>query len=374
MSVRPRFLNRMRPPEAPPSWLADLVQGVRHRLMAVHRRVVPPQVALVELASSHWLARAIGVAAQLDIATRLKPGPQSVEQLAEATQAHAPSLRRLLRALASEGIFKEMSDGRFRLTPMAAAMADGENSLKHLVLLNTCDFNWTLFQRLDTCVKTGEDAVTHLHGQEPFDHIRSDAKLSEMFNLAMADASRLASAPIAGAFDFRPFRLLVDVGGCSGLLLANILKRNPGGRGIVLDHPNLEGEANAIFAEYGIADRCAFLGGDFFESVPTHGDGYLLKNILHDWDDDRCHAILENLLRAMPADATLLIVEAVVQNGNRPDFGKMMDLQMLTGTGGRERTKKDFAALLTTAGFDLKRVVRTATPFSILECKKRAGA
>ncbi len=329
----------------------------------------PPPVALLQMIMAPMISRAIYVAAKLGIADRMKDQPQTAAQLAEATGMHAPSLYRVLRALASVGVFAEDDQGCFGLTPLAASLqTEAPGSLRSLALyFFGAKFHWDAWGEILHSVQTGETAVKHLHGVEPFAYFERHPEDAAVFNDAMTSISESMKAAIGAAYDFSSLGTLVDVGGGHGSLLAAILQANPRLQGILFDQPSvLEGAARPIEA-LGVAERCQLVAGDFFASVPSGGDAYILKHILHDWDDERAAAILRNIHRAMAPDGKLLVVDFVIPPGNAPSLGKLIDLEMLLLPGGRERTESEFRTLFRTAGFELTRVLPTPSPVSIIE-------
>jgi hypothetical protein len=327
----------------------------------------PPAAAQVmQIASSRYLAKPLYVAAKLGIADLLVAGPQGVEDLARRTGTHAPTLFRVLRCLASVGIFRETAGRAFELTPAAQTLVTGEGSLSSMV-------TWIGDPRLDHVweaflwsVQTGQPAVEKVHGKPVFEWLNDDPDLTRLFNDAMSSNATLRYAAVVGAYDFSGIRRLVDVGGGHGALMARILKANPGLHGVVYDLPAvIEGTVRRL-AEWGLADRCQAVAGDIFREVPA-ADAHLMSSVLHDWDDERSGLILRNCHRAAEPDARVLIVEIVVSPANEPSFAKLLDMQMLALTGGRERTEEEYRELLRGAGYRLNRVVPTQGPVSLLE-------
>lgn len=334
----------------------------------------PPEVAFIQMATGYWVSKAIYVAARLGVADLLTGGPRTVEQLAAAAGAHAPTLRRLLRALAGVGVFREEADGRYGLTPMAEFLrADAPGSQRGFVLHVGESPSWMAWDGLLESVRTGESAFRAVHGEEVFPYYAAHPESNEPFNAAMTELSNVVSAAVTEAYDFSRFRRIADVGGGRGALMAAILRATPGARGVVCDQPEVAAAALAALEAAGVAGRCEYAGIDFFESVPGGADAHVLKWIIHDWDDERALAILRNCRRALADGGRLLMVEAVVPEGNEPSFSKQMDLQMLVMTGGRERTAAEYRALLARAGFEMTNVIPTKSPVSIVEAVK-AGA
>jgi O-methyltransferase domain len=315
-----------------------------------------------------WVSQAISVAARLGIADGTQDGPKSFQELARSTNTDARSLYRLLRALASVGVFTEVAPGRFGLTPLAACLqTDAPSSMRDMAIILGHEAGWQARGQLLYSVTSGRPSFDHLHGMGFFDYLAQDPDTGRIFDGAMTNLSATANAAIVAGYDFSPFRRLVEIGGGHGTLLALILQANSAVRGVLFDLPPvIEGARGRIEAE-GLGERCELVVGDFFEAVPGGGDAYLMKHVIHDWDEERAIAILKNCHRAMGENGKLLLVEHVIQPGNEPSFWKLLDLEMLIAVGGRERTEEEFRALYAAAGFELTRVVPTPCPMSVIE-------
>lgn len=328
---------------------------------------MPPQMLVFQMMSGYWVAQAIYVAAKLDLAGLLKDGPKTVDELAAATTTHAPSLRRLLRALSGLGLFSEDASGRFGLTPPGATLQDGPNSVRAMVLHLGESASWLAWGDLLHSIRTGETAFKHAHGMEVFPYYAQHTESNAVFNEAMTNYSEAVSAAVTQAYDFSRAGTIVDIGGGHGSLLAAILKANPDSKGILFDLPPAAAAARERMETEGLIERCELAGGDFFESVPQGGDVYILKSIIHDWDDERALAILKNIHQSMKADGKLLLVETVIPPGNEPSPAKLGDLHMMVMTGGCERSRAEFDALFDAAGFKLVNVIPTESMVSIVE-------
>ena len=330
---------------------------------------LPPSVRLHQLMVGHWISQAIYVVAKLGVADHLAPGPQTVEHLARAVDAHPQALRRLLRALASVGLFTEAAPEQYALTPVGHFLRTGvPGSLRQLAFIAT-EFDWRPWGQMLHTIKTGETAFRLVHGESAFEYLAKHADVGRMFNDAMTDFVAQNVRGVVAAYDFSSLSTIVDVGGGHGSLMTAILEASPSSRGVVFDVPSvIEGTVRAVAAR-GMADRCRCIAGDFFESVPTGGDAYLLASIVHDWDDQASAKILRSCRRAMDDDARLLLVEMVIPLGDTPSFGKLLDLEMLVCFGGRERTEAEYRELLHAGGFELVRIVPTRAPASIIEAK-----
>lgn len=328
----------------------------------------PPSVTLLQMMTGCWVSQAVYVAAKLGIADLLVDGPVACDDLATATRTHAPSLQRTLRALAGVGVFSEVAPGRFALTPLAALLRSSTPDSMRALAIMYGEEQYRAWGDFLHSVRTGQPAFEHQFGMGVFEYYTKNPEASAVFNEAMTGwTGRLASA-VADAYDFSPFGTVVDVGGNQGTLLMAILRRHPSTRGILFDLPHVVAAAEPVLAKAGVSDRCARQGGDFFETVPTGGDAYILASVLHDWDDSRCTAILARCRSVMPAHGKLLIVELVLPEGrDEPFFGNWVDLHMLVMASGRERTASEYRQLLRAGGFEFSRVVPTPAGSSIVE-------
>ena len=329
---------------------------------------VSPQQQIGQMLTGYWVSQALYVAAKLGLADLLAAGPQSSANLAAQTGTHAPSLYRLLRALGSFGIFREETPDRFALTALAEPLrTDVPNSVRGLAIFAGDPQSWLPWGDLAQTVTTGEQAFLRIFGLDNWPYRAAHPEANAIFNGAMTSNSRRDIAAILAAYDFAPFTAVVDVAGGQGALLAGILQAHPALRGILFDQPHVVDQAAPVLAAAGVAGRCAVVGGDFFQEVPPGGDAYLLRRIIHDWDDADSVAILRQCRRAMSAAGKLLLIEAVIGPANQPDVTTLSDINMMVAQGGRERTAAEFAALLAEAGFALTRVVPLAGRSSIIE-------
>jgi len=330
-------------------------------------RQLPPPVALMEMITGFWVSAAIYVSARLGVADLLENGPRDTDELAHRLGTHPGALYRLLRALASVGVFTEVKPRRFELTPLGNCLRSGvPGSLQAFSIVGK-EMGWESWGDLLHSVQTGETAFGHLHGIGYFEHLRENPELARLFDEAMTGFITTNGLAVAAAYDFTLFSTIIDVGSGHGALIAAILKRSPQSKGIVFDCPEVvEGARSRLGAE-GVADRCEFIGGDFFVSVPSSGDAYLLASVIHDWDDEKSLTILRNCHQAMGGNAKLLLVEMIIPTGDAPFLGKLLDLNMLVNFGGRERTEVEYRDLLSAAGFRLTQIVPTGTPSSLIE-------
>jgi len=355
----------------PPAFMMQFVNEFRHYLYRLRMLLNPPGITLFEMIQDFWVAKALGVATELNIAEILFNGDQSISELAAQTQTHENSLYRLLRVLASRGIFKEKKGKIFSNTYFSKALSDGKGSMKYMIQSHITSNQLELFGELFYCIKTGENAFKKVNSQNTFDYLSAHPEEAEIFNRGMSNASELMTEAILSAYSFKRFKKIADIGGGEGHLLAAIVYKNPKLTGILFDLPNVVESSAVNFNRLGIADRIEIVKGSFFEGVPVGADAYLMKNILHDWNDEDCLCILEKIHQSMPANGTLLLIEAVIGEDNKPSFGKLMDLLMLVGsTDGRERTRNEYKNLLQKSGFRFRRVIATVAPFSIIEAVK----
>ena len=329
--------------------------------------------ALLQVITGYASAQIVHVAAQLGLADLLTDGPRSVEDLAAATGTHAPSLARLVRALAALGIVAEADGGRIELTPLGVPLrSDVPGSVRDAVLFLVGEWFWRAWGGLLHSVRTGAPAFDRIYGMSNFEYWEHEPEAGAIHDAFFRAMTRTTNAPIVASYDFSRFGIVVDVGGSTGALLAAILLAHPGVRGILFDLPHVVSGAGSVLAEAGVADRCEVVGGSFFESVPKSGDAYVLRYVIHDWDEERSVAILRRCREAMAPGAVLLLVEQVVPERLEavPEARRVtrLDLQMLVLTpGGRERTAEEFRSLLRAAGFELRAVNPTASAFCMLE-------
>ncbi|MBA2340034.1 MAG: methyltransferase [Pyrinomonadaceae bacterium] len=328
----------------------------------------PPDAFLTQLVFGAMMTQAIGVVAKLGIADLLSAKPQSVSELAARTNTHEQSLYRVLRSLASVGIFQELERKVFALTPYAELLrTDAPNSMRNGAIFMGEEWHWRVWGNMLYSVRTGKPAWGQVHGAEVFDYFSSNPEQAEIFNRAMTDMSVGIAPAIVEAYDFSNFKTLCDIAGGHGFLLSQVLKANRDMKGILFDMPPVIAGADGVLEREGVTERVEKVSGDFFARVPEGADAYMMKHIIHDWDDERALRILRNIRAAIKEDGKILIVEVVVPEGNEPHYSKLLDLEMLTSPGGMERTAEEYRALLAAADFRLTRIIETKSPFSIIE-------
>ena len=328
----------------------------------------PPHAQIIEMATAHWISRIIYVAAKIELVDHLTDGPRSADELAGATKTHAPSLYRFMRTLAHLGLLNEDEGKKFALTPLGEALKkNAPGSARATVLTLASDWCANGFGELLYSIQTGKSGVEKHLGMPVFDWFGKNPEMASLFSETMIGVHGEEPAAVAAAYDFSKMKTIVDVGGATGNLLTTVLSRAPGARGILYDLPHVVRDAPALIQSRGLTDRVAIEAGSFFERVPSGGDAYLLSHIIHDWSEAQCLAILGHCRRAMNPGSRLLLIEMVLPSGNTPHPGKLLDMMMLVGPGGRERTEPEYAILLAQAGFRLNRIVPTESTASVVE-------
>ena len=339
---------------------------------SAERPAMPPQMLLYQMAIGHYLSRALHVIAKLGVADLLSDGARGVEELAKATETHPPSLRRVMRLLASVGVFEEKENGGFALTALGECLrADVPGSSRAMVLLFAGIGIQDSWKDLEWCVRTGEPAYRKRGAADAFAEMAKDPAQAANFDAAMADFTKMTAVAVAAAYDFTPLRTLVDVGGGNGALLLGILKAYAHLQGVVADRADVVERAKKEIAASGLGARCRAVAIDFFREVPGGADAYVLKHVIHDWDDERARTILANCRRVVPPNGRLLLVEGVYPpriDGSPESRGAAAnDVNMLVSTGGRQRSEAEFRSLYSAAGFRLTRIVPTPARASVIE-------
>lgn len=328
-----------------------------------------PQQQMAQFINGFWMTQAIYVAARLGVADHLADGPRTVSELATRTNAHSISLFRLLRALASLGIFRADEKGLIHLTPLAEVLkSDSPTSVRPMALMRG-DFQYKAWGELTQCIQTGKSGFEHLFNQPMFDWLAANSEAGALFDAAMQSIHGRESNLLVDVFDFSNVGLLIDIGGGNGSFLASILRRSPNTKGVLFDLPTVVDRARAANHLAEFSDRTSFVSGNFFKQLPPGGDAYTMRHIIHDWDDEQSICILKNCRRAMSHEAALLIAEYVIPDGNEPFTGKWFDLAMLVGPGGQERTRTEYEQLLNRAGFRLETIHATRSEISLIEAR-----
>ncbi len=333
-----------------------------------------PAQIIFQIGTAYMLTSALYAAVKLGIADKLAQGPRTAAELAKATGVNEDALYRMLRALASASVFEEKDARRFALTPAAELLQKGvPGSLYEMALWIGDPFHFKVYADAMHSVETGKPAVEKTFGMPVFEYFARDKEISEVFNDAMTSFSSLVIPAVIKAYDFSGIRMLVDVAGGHGAILTSILREHPGMKGVLFDLEHVIQGAIPRIEKLGLANRCRTESGDFFRAVPAGGDAYIMKHIIHDWDDEQALQILRNTRTALDgvAGGRVLLLETVILPGNAPDLGKVIDIEMLMLPGGRERTADEYAALFAKAGFGMTRIVPTESPFSVIEARPR---
>lgn len=324
---------------------------------------------LLDMMAGKWAAQAISAAAKLGIADLLKDGSRPCAEIAAKIGASEDGAYRLLRALAGINLLSESDNRSFALTDLGKYLrSDVTSSVSGYAQFLGHDLTWRPWGRLLDSVKTGKAAFDSVFGKPVFDYVAAEPEAAAILNLGMTSISLIETSAIVDSYDFTGIEKLVDVAGGHGYLLASILKANPGMQGVLFEMPHALEGAQKLLTEQGVRSRCEIVGGDFFAAVPPGGDAYILKHIVHDWDDDRSIRILRKCHGAVKRGGKILLAEVVIGSGAESQFARLLDLEMLVLTpGGRERTREEFQKLYEASGFKLTGVVGTGTHISIVE-------
>lgn len=329
---------------------------------------MPPAARMMEMAFGYVLSRAVGAAVRLGVSDLLEHGPRSVGDLAASTQTNADALGRMLRTLAASGVFMETSPGVFANTELSDVLrANAPHSARALTLFITDEMHWNVWGEFLHSVRTGQPSFDHVYQKRPWEWLAENPEASAAFDNAMSSHSSVDAEAVAASYEFREGAAVMDVAGGNGLLLRTILDRSPGLRGILFDQPHVIEHART--AGQLPAERCDLAAGSFFESIPSGADYYLMKHIIHDWDDERAAAILGTVRRAISTVGKLLVLEMALPPANQPGFARLLDLEMLVIPGGRERTTEEYRALFRETGFELTRVIPAGPRLTIFEAQ-----
>lgn len=354
--------------------LMNIALGVVDFLGKLRRGILPPQAVLLNYAIGYNVVnRSIYVAAELGIADLLKDGPKSIEQLAEESGANADSLLRIMRTLASEGIFKAKGKEEFATNRLGKQLqSDLEDSM--CAFIKAAGANWAndVWNDVLKTAKTGKDYYENTYGENIFEWLKNNPEAQKVFDVGMTSTSAISDIPVAEAYDFSSFDSIVDLGGGYGGQILAILKANPKLKGVLFDLPlTIETvKKEKINEKSGLNGRLECIAGSFFESIPEGHDAYFMKNILHDWDDPHVVEILSNCRKAMRDDSTMLVVDNIIKEDyNEQDFNKLLDVSLLTMFGGRVRTRSEWSQLFEKSGLKLKKIIPTPSPFILLEAK-----
>jgi hypothetical protein len=326
-----------------------------------------PQQHLNQLICGYWHSQCVYVAAKLGIADLLANGPQSIDDLAQKAGAHRPSLFRVLRALASLGVFAEEPGQRFRLTSAAEPLRRDVPGSQWAMAVMMGEEHFRAWGELLYSVRTGKIGFDKVFRRPVFEFLSQNPEQAATFDKAMVGVHGRETSAMLDAYDFSPFASVADIGGGNGTTLSGILKRHPAIHGTLFDLPGVIQRAGASVEAAGLSNRIHLVAGDFFESVPAGADAYVLRHIIHDWEEDKAIRILTNVRQVLGEKGRVLVVESVIPPGNEPFFGKLLDVTMLVIPGGQERTAEEYGDLFGKAGLRLVRIVPTATEVSLIE-------
>lgn len=322
---------------------------------------------LFQMASAYWVSQAIYVAAKLGIADVLNAGRKSVGEIANAVEADVDSLRRLLRVLSMVNICQITNSEEFELTALGRALQSGVSGSLRSMVLTLGEVHYKAWGNLCESVQTGRPGFQAVFGTQMFDFLEKNSNAGEIFNLAMTDFSASVAQALLLSYDFSGIKSLVDVGGGCGKLLMSILEVYPRLQGVIVDLPGAIDAACKCIQSHSCRDRCAAISGNFFQSIPRGGDLYLLSGVIHDWGDEAAEIILKNCRNAVRPQGKVLAIECVLPEGDEPSFSKLLDLNMMVMTGGRERTEQEFRGLFGRSGLWVTRVIGTLSPLRIIE-------
>ena len=332
---------------------------------------LPPPARMLQLITGYWISQAVGAAAKLGLADQLTEGSRSASDVATSVKADTESVHRVMRMLASIGVFTMDPDERFGLTPLGDTLRTGvPGSMKNFAIAQTSPGHWLPWGQMSEAVRTGKSVTMPTLGMELWDWYSTHPEEGEFFNGAMGDLSAGVSGEVTNSYDFSGFNTVLDVGGAHGILLGAILRANPHMRGILFDLPHVTATAGDSLRAQGIEQRCTLVTGDFFASVPAGADIHVLKQIIHDWSDEECTTLLRNCHHALKPTGKILLVEMVIPSDNSPSMAQAMDMNMMVLLTGKERTELQYRDLLSAGGFRMERVIPTHSPFSIIEASR----
>ncbi len=355
-------------PKYPPVQILKVFERFRYFLVWLSKKLTPANIAIIEMAQGFYVARAIGIAAHLNLAEHIGDKKLSISELAGITNSHEDSLYRLMRMLASQGVFIEKNNKVFTNNRLSKTLLDKDNSMRHMIIHQVNSINWKMFEKLDYVVKTGKNVAQKVLGMDIFEYLEKNPDRNEIYNHAMTNSSLMLSYAILSEYSFKNANNIIDIGGGQGILLSMILTKYKHIQGKVFDLPHVTEGAQRIFDQYGVSNRTEIITGNFFKSIPQGGDLYMLKSIIHNLSDDQSISLLRDIRKVLDENSKILIFEPIIELDNRYSFAKLYDIQMLVSrSGGKERTLTEFENLIKSSGLKLNRVIRTAAPFSIIE-------
>jgi hypothetical protein len=355
-------------PAVPPRGILNAVISFRNFLGRVMKSTVPAPVAMSELIGSFFIPPILRAACKLGIADALASGPKTLSELAQATGGKEDGLYRLMRALISVGVFARRSDGRYALNRLGETLRTGvAGSMKDLAIFTGDRWHVDAWERLADTIRSGTNGVKLVLDKELFEYLDGTEE-GRSFDGGMGSFTQMDAPAHAVTYDWGSYKKVCDVGGGQGTLLGHILAKHKHLEGAIFDLPKVVEGARPVLEAWHVADRVKLVGGSFFESVPSGYDVYMMRGILHDWDDARSVTILQTVKKAMSPTSKLLVIEMVIEDNDDPYPGKMLDIEMMAITSeGRERSAQQYAALFEKAGLKFSRVIPTSSMYSIVE-------
>ncbi len=330
-----------------------------------------PSAQMLQMITSLWVSQSLGAVARFGIPDQVADQPKTSQEIAKAVGASPDAIHRLLRALASIGVFRQVEGGRFGLTPLGETLRSSvPDSVRDFAIAETDQAHWQPWGRMHEAIKTGRPVSKAVLGIEVWEWYEKNPQDEVAFSSAMGNLSQMVAGELPWLIDFSRVQKVADIGGAHGVLLAAILRANPKARGILFDLPHVIETAKPVIEAQGLGSRCEFVGGDFFKPLPEGADAHVLKHIIHDWDDERASLILQNCHRALRPNGRILLVEMIIPADNSPSPAQFIDLNMLVLLGGRERSEAEYATLLRNAGFKTPRLIPTHSPFVIIEAER----
>jgi precorrin-6B methylase 2 len=355
----------------PPVWVMNIISFIHSSFYKLSCRMVPPSLWMMNHIENLWVSKALGTAIKLNISEHIDSGRNTIGQLAMVTQTQPDALFRLMRMLCAQGIFRLSKKGIYTLTPWSNVLLEGNGSVKYLLQSHLEKLHFDLFSEMDYTINTGRSASQKLYNKDIFSYVRDNPDEHEIFVKGMANTSDLFAPVLLSTYNFSPYRHIIDIGGGHGSLLCHILTKYKELKATLFDCRHVVERASANIESYGLKERIEVIEGDFFDKVPEEGDLYILKNILHDWGNEKDITILKNIRKVMKPRSNLLIIDTIIKNNNKYSYGKMIDILMLLGTeDGRERTLDEFRAILKKSGFKINKVIPTVSPFFLIECSQ----
>lgn len=360
--------KKIKIPHYPSAKILKIFELFRYFLVRLSKKLTPANVAIIEMVQGFYVTKAIGVAADLNLSEHLKKSEKSISELAELTNTHEESLYRMMRMLASQGVFVEKKNRIFKNNRLSNSLLDQQDSMRHMVMHQVNGINWKMFEELDYVVKSGKNAAQKVLGTDVFEYLEKNPDKNELYNHAMTNSSLMLSYAILSEYNFKKAKTIIDIGGGQGILLAMILYKYKSVQGKVFDLPHVVEGAKEIAKQYNVSERLETISGNFFKSIPSGGDMYFLKSIIHNLSDEQCIRLLKDIKLVLPENGKILIFEPIIETNNRYSFAKLYDIQMMVGrSGGKERTCEEFESIINESGLKLKQIKQTAAPFSIIE-------